>query len=73
MQSILKFNLPEDNEEFQMSINGHKYHCAINDILQHLRDKIKYSDLNENELKVYEDIRIKIFEILDEYNLNNNF
>jgi len=40
----LKFNLPEESEEFETSVNGQKYRDTLNDLRDYIRNKRKHSD-----------------------------
>lgn len=66
MQAILKYTLPEEREEFEMSQKGILYHIALSDIADYLRSKLKYEELSETESKIYEEIRTKFYEILND-------
>ena len=71
MEAILKYNLPEETEEFQTSVNGHKYKWVIQEIDQYLRNEIKYnSNLSNDTIKAFELIRDKIREEIIENNIS---
>jgi len=42
MKSILEFNLPEDQEEMQDALNGHKWRAIVQALDEELRQDIKY-------------------------------
>lgn len=63
MKSKLIFNLPEERNEFQIALNGSKFYCRILDYHNHLRSKLKYSDLPEEEAKTVE----RMYESFNEY------
>lgn len=46
-KAILEFQLPEEQEEYNLAINAIKYHCAIHDIRNYLRTLRKYDDRNK--------------------------
>jgi hypothetical protein len=69
MKAILEFNLPEDNHDFQASINGIKYQSAIWDYDQWLRSEMKYSELPNETYKAYETCRKELRKILEEDNI----
>lgn len=50
MKATLKFNLPEDQEDFEMANNAKKYYCALWDIKDAIRSMLKYSEPKEPEL-----------------------
>lgn len=42
MIATLTFNLPEEQEDFDMAIKGHKYSRIIDEVFDELRKNIKY-------------------------------
>ena len=70
MKAILKFELPEEDVEFKQAANGSNAYAAIWDFYNHLRKRIKYEDLPEHELAVYERIREEFLGTLDGYNVH---
>ena len=66
MKAKLTFNLPDDQHEFDIAIQGSKMYSALWDISQELRTLWKYEELSEEEWKMVERIRDKFYEILDE-------
>jgi hypothetical protein len=69
MNGILKFNLPEENDDFQAALNGHKYKSAIWDFDQLLRSEMKYKDLSNDTYTAYKFCREELRKILAEDNL----
>jgi hypothetical protein len=55
----LHFDLPEDEYLFKKSLNGTKYHGALEKIDQFLRSQIKYTDNTKIDL---EEMRDKLHE-----------
>ena len=71
MEAILKYNLPEDTQEFQTAVSGYKYRWLIQEVDQYLRSEIKYNDkLSNDTCKAFELIRDKIREELIENNIS---
>jgi hypothetical protein len=66
MKAKLTFNLPEDQAEFDLAIQGSKMYVALWDISQELRTLWKYEELKQEEWDMVERIRNKFYEILDE-------
>ena len=66
MKATLKFNLPEDQAEFDFAVQGSKMYSALWDISQELRTLWKYEELSDEEFKMVERTRNKFYEILDE-------
>jgi len=60
------FNLPEDQAEFDLAIQGGKMYSALWDISQEIRTLWKYEELSEEEWNMVERIRDKFYEILDD-------
>jgi len=56
MKAILKFELPEEQYEFNMAITAHTMHTVIFDMHNFLRNKLKYEsdNMSEDEYKAYE-------------------
>ena len=70
MKAILEFNLPEDQEEYDMINNASKMYLSLWDIKQMLRSKLKYNPdgLNDEQLTQWEIMQGEFFEILDNHN-----
>lgn len=66
MKATLKFDLHEESEEFKDAFYGWRYHECIDTIKEHLRSKLKYTELEESEYKIYEKIYKDINEIINE-------
>lgn len=67
---ILKFYLPENQEEFETAINGYKWKLAMWDLDQWLRNQMKYrDDSKENKYETLEKCREMLYEKLSNYNL----
>jgi hypothetical protein len=64
MKAVLKFNLPDEQHDFDLAIQGGKMYSALWDISQELRTLWKYEELNDDEFKIVEKIRDKFYEIL---------
>jgi hypothetical protein len=62
----MTFNLPEDQAEFDLAVQGSKMYVALWDISQELRTLWKYEELKQEEWDMVERIRNKFYEILDE-------
>jgi len=56
MKAIIEFELPEDQEEYQMANNASKIYMALWDIKQLLRSKLKYNPdgLDDEQLTQWE-------------------
>ena len=69
MKAVLKFNLPEDQAEFDFATQGGKMYSALHELSQELRTLWKYEELNEQEWDMVERIRNKFYEILDDHQI----
>ena len=52
MKAILEFDLPEENQDFQASVNGRNYQSGIWEFNQWLRSEMKYKDDAEFDTKI---------------------
>ena len=59
MKAILEFNLPEDNQEFELHTKALKIYSTLWDLDLWLRSEIKY-----NNQEHYEPVREKLREIM---------
>lgn len=66
---ILEYQMPEDKDDYEMALNASKYAAIISEFKNELRQKVKYESdsLSDAELKVYEDIRTRLHEIINDY------
>lgn len=67
MKAILEFNLPEENEDHDLALNGYKYKIIVDEIDNYLRSKLKYEDLSDVEHDIYQKVRDELARISDEY------
>lgn len=67
---MLKYNLPEEEFEFKTATNGSSYYFLIKDVLEEIREKIKYTELTEEQMAAYEKIRNFIYETAEEKNIS---
>jgi hypothetical protein len=68
MEANLKFNLPEETEEFNTAINGINYKNALWELNQYLRNKSKYSS-DENESEIAQSIKDELYRLMSENNV----
>jgi hypothetical protein len=69
MEGILKFDLPEEADDFDNAINGYKFKLILWDMDQHLRNIVKYGE-NEEAVEIAEELRNKLREYFSEYNVS---
>jgi predicted nucleotidyltransferase len=72
MKATLEFNLPEDQADFDLAIQGGNMYCALWDISQELRTLYKYEELDEKEWAMVERIRNKFYDILNDHQISLN-
>ena len=71
MKAILEFNLPEEQVEFDLAVNGGNWSFVSWKLDQELRGKIKYSeDITEEQREIYQEVRSKIHELMNHYGLD---
>ena len=70
MKETLKYNLPDDQFEFESAVKSTKMFFALTEIKDELRRIWKYEELKENQFEMVERIREKFFEILTENEIN---
>jgi hypothetical protein len=71
MEAILKFNLPDDQEDFDTAVNGAKWSLAMWELNNWLRSQTKHAtdSMSDDTYKAFEDTRDKLYEILNEEGL----
>ena len=71
MEGVLKFNLPEEQRDFQDAVDGSNFKHVLWKLDQHCRAKVKYaSDMTNDEvLDTYDEIREQIRVFCDEMNV----
>lgn len=67
MKAYFEFNLPDDQEEWQIYDNAMKYYLFINSMNEWLRAEIKYnSNRTEEEVKTLQEVREMYYEKLND-------
>ena len=69
MEAILKFNLPDDQQEFDLATKGLKWWNVCWDMDQWLRAQYKYmpdNEYSEDKYNAYVAARDKLFELMQE-------
>jgi len=69
---IIKFNLPEEQDEFNTYNNAYKYWKCLNDLRQLFRNKLKYQseEMSDIEFAVIEKISEEFNDILIDNTIN---
>ena len=69
MKAILEFNLPEDQPDFDLAVNGAKAQVALWEMDQWLRKQYKYmpdEGFNEDKYNTYVEVKNKLMELIHE-------
>ena len=70
-QATLSFNLPEEDAELSQAVNGWKWRMIISEILENIRQDVKYSHVMPEEQKtVLENMKKFIYGRMSEENLS---
>ena len=71
MKAQLTFNLPDEQNDFDMAIEGAKWFLVAWEFDQHLRSELKYNvDLNDSQYLYAEKLREKLREMVYDNGLN---
>jgi hypothetical protein len=73
MKATLEFNLPEDQAEFDLAVNGSKMYSVLWDMDQWLRAQYKYmpdTEYSADKYETYEKCREHLRELMFENGLN---
>jgi hypothetical protein len=62
MKAILEFNLPAEDREHYLAVNGADYFNAIQGTLKYIREQIKYAERKKTEKKIFEEIQAELIE-----------
>jgi hypothetical protein len=71
-KGILEFNLPEEENEFNLASNSRNYYSALWEIDQFLRSKVKYANdsVSEDTVEAYLSTREELWRILEEQGID---
>lgn len=72
MKAILEFNLPEDNQDFQLATSAMKFWSVLYELDQDLRSKTKYApdDLPRDKYDAYQEVRDLLYELMSSENIS---
>ena len=62
---ILEFDALEEQREAAHAVNGLKYYCALSEIENLLRNKLKYGPLTTDQETILLEVRDKFYEITE--------
>ena len=69
MDATLSFSLPEDEEELRLALDGCKMASVLAWMDEHLRTKIKYGELPQEQEDLLQSVRDCFRETLDNYGI----
>jgi hypothetical protein len=72
MKATLEFNLPDDQQEYDLANNGLNFWNVLWELDQELRTRTKYApdDLPQDKYDAYQEIRDLLRELMTENNIN---
>lgn len=72
MKAILEFNLPDDQQDFDMAVNAMKFWHVLYELDQDLRSKTKYAsdDLPQDKYDAYQEVRDMLYELMSANNVS---
>jgi len=65
MNVQIEFILPDEEYDFKGAIYGDKYRSILIELDNHLRHKLKYSELTDTQFEVYDELRDKLYELIN--------
>jgi molecular chaperone GrpE (heat shock protein) len=73
-EAILKYNLPEEQDDFELAANARKYYSILWDIDNYMRARIKYA--SEDTPEIYSEaiqmVRDELWSLMNQHNLDLN-
>lgn len=72
MKAILEFNLPDDQQEYELANKAWSFWNVLYELDQELRAKTKYApdDIAEERYDSYQEVRDKLHELMTENNVS---
>ncbi len=72
MKAILEFNLPDDQQDFELASNAMKFWSVLYELDQELRSKTKYApdDLPQDKYDAYQEVRDVLYELMRNENIS---
>ena len=70
MKATLKYNLPDDEFEFNCAVKSMKMYFALTEIKEEIRSVLKYGELRDEQYKFIEEFNEKFHEILNDNEIN---
>jgi hypothetical protein len=69
MKAILEFNLPDDQDIFDLHVTAYDMRNSLNDVRNYLRAKSKYETEDEVKWEAYNEVYQQFFIILNDNNI----
>lgn len=71
MKAILEFELPENEVDFNLALDGSKWSYVVWQLDQYLRSQIKHpaEGMSDDTYKAFDETRDKLYELLNEEGL----
>lgn len=71
MKATIKFNLPQDQEKYEDSMNGAKWKYVVREFDEYMRELVKWNseNLDESQLLVVRQMRSMLLQYLEQENL----
>ena len=63
MEAQFKFDLPDEQPEFELCVNARDYYCALSDIDNECRNLMKHGDISNETYKILEKLRCMVPEL----------
>ena len=70
MEATLKYNLPDDQFEYDSAVKSTKMYFALTEIQDELRRQLKCEDLKENQYEMIELLITYFYEVLNDNEIN---
>jgi len=71
MKAVLRFNLPEEQSEHRLALDGWKWRSVVSDIADQLRSTLKYDEtLAPESHALLDEFREELFQLLEDRGLN---
>lgn len=71
MKAVLEFNLPQEQSEHRLALDGWKWKSVVIEFSDQLRSALKYDDdLTPEADECLENLRAKLFQLIADHNLN---
>ena len=70
MKAVLKFNLPEEQSEHQVALDGWKWKAVVSEIAESIRSHLKHDDdLHDEAARALYNLRNEIFRNIEDRGL----